>query len=33
MQQDKKGFSFIELLVVVVIVVTVVREVVILNFF
>jgi prepilin-type N-terminal cleavage/methylation domain-containing protein len=33
MQQDKKGFSFIELLIVVVIVVTVIREVVILNFF
>ncbi len=33
MQQDKKGFSFTELLIVVAIVVTVIREVVILNFF
>ncbi len=33
MQQDKKGFSFIELLIVVAIVVTVIREVAILNFF
>jgi prepilin-type N-terminal cleavage/methylation domain-containing protein len=33
MQQDRKGFSFIELLIVVVIVVAVVREVVIPNFF
>ena len=33
MQQDKKGFSFIELLIVVVIVVTVIREIVIPNFF
>ena len=33
MQQDKKGFSFTELLIVLVIVVTVIREVVILNFF
>ncbi len=33
MQQDKKGFSFIELLIVVVIVVAVVREIVIPSFF
>ncbi len=33
MQQDRKGFSFIELLIVVVIVVTVIREIVIFNFF
>ncbi len=33
MQQYKKGFSFIELLIVVVIVVTVIREIVIPNFF
>ncbi len=33
MQQDKKGFSFIELLIVVVIVVTVIREIVIPSFF
>ena len=33
MQQDRKGFSFIELLIVVVIVVTVIREIVISNFF
>ena len=33
MQQDRKEFSFIELLIVVVIVVTVIREIVISNFF
>jgi len=33
MQQDRIGFSFIELLIVVVIVVTVIREIVIPNFF
>ncbi len=33
MQQDRKGFSFIELLIVVVVVVTVIREIVIPNFF
>ena len=33
MQQDRKGFSFIELLIVVVIVVAVVREIVIPSFF
>ena len=33
MQQDKKRFSFIELLIVVVVVVAVIREIVSLNFF
>ncbi len=33
MQQDKKGFSFIELLIVVIVVVTVIREIVIPNIF
>ena len=33
MQQDRKGFSFIELLIVVVVVVTLIREIVIPNFF
>jgi len=33
MQQDRKRFSFIELLIVVVVVVTVIREIVIPNFF
>ncbi len=33
MQQDRKGFSFIELLIVVIVVVTVIREIVSLNFF
>ncbi|MCH6569509.1 MAG: prepilin-type N-terminal cleavage/methylation domain-containing protein [Acidobacteria bacterium] len=33
MQQDRKGFSFIELLIVAVVVVTVIREIVIPNFF
>ncbi|MCH7803320.1 MAG: prepilin-type N-terminal cleavage/methylation domain-containing protein [Acidobacteria bacterium] len=33
MQQDRKGFSFIELLIVVVVVVMVIREIVIPNFF
>ena len=33
MQQDRKAFSFIEILIVVVIVVTVIREIVIPNFF
>ncbi len=33
MQQDKQGFSFIELIIVVVVVVAVIREIVIPNFF
>ncbi len=33
MQQDRKGYSFIELLIVVVIIVAVIREIVIPNFF
>ncbi len=33
MQQDRKGFSFIELLIVVIVVVTVIHEIVSLNFF
>ncbi len=33
MQQDRKGFSFIELLIVAVVVVTLIREIVIPNFF
>jgi len=33
MQQDRRGFSFIELLIVVVVVVMVIREIVIPNFF
>ncbi len=33
MQQDRNGFSFIELLIVVVVVVTLIREIVIPNFF
>jgi len=33
MQQDRTGFSFIELLIVVVVVVTLIREIVIPNFF
>ncbi len=33
MQQDRKGFSFIEILIVVVVVVTVIREILIPHFF